>query len=162
MEYLLPESSILKDPATSSTTLSDDRGLVAVIGPYRAQSRSKSSAKVDNVHSSSAQGAHFQLRLLPSTSLYIDIPSPKLPLADMGRAKTSTVSSQRHDPLGVQLRNDAVATGHLSEPGRRTKRRKVEGEEEERGPDLSERILKLAREQQEEIQEEEEGVTKRR
>jgi hypothetical protein len=76
----------------------------------------------------------------------------------MGRTKPAATPSQRHDPLGVQLRHDAVATGPLSEPGRRTKRRKVDADAGGAGgQDLSERILKLAREQQDEMKAEAEG-----
>ncbi|KII96008.1 hypothetical protein PLICRDRAFT_98163 [Plicaturopsis crispa FD-325 SS-3] len=69
----------------------------------------------------------------------------------------------RHDPLHVQLDDDAVEAkyGRVSQPGKRKKSKKGTTDEEDGGeasinPKMSKRIFELAREQQEELEEPEE------
>jgi len=69
----------------------------------------------------------------------------------MGRVEKTSTGSQRHDPLGVQLRTDT--SGLLSAPGRRANKKHRKAAQDEDGhidAKSSSRILELAKQQQEE------------
>ena len=70
-------------------------------------------------------------------------------------------AAPRHDPLHVQLRDDAVAAkyGRLSAPGKCAKRRAADAQDEDADaeevldPKTSQRIFALAKDQQDELAE---------